>query len=346
MKNAIQNFGAMDGKNRYQIPFEKLDIKRQLTVILDVFGHDHQVRNKGVGNATKKARGYVIFQLVEDLRKNGFAIKNILNLGQRHIKAVVKMWLDNGLEPSTIQQRMTILRWFCTSIGKDDMIHGNDYYGIPPERVARTYVATVDKSWVGNEVLTNELIEKVRQEDPYVAMNLELMQQFGLRIRESVLLRPRFSDFGESINVEDGTKGGRPRVVPIRNEKQREVLDRAIKMAEQNTRKAMVHPNRNAVQTINRIYYVCRKHGITKEQMNITPHGLRHEYANDRYEEVSGVPSVVRGGNFADVDRQRDEEARYTVTRELGHARLSITGAYTGSRRLFKSDKSTKSGSV
>ena len=324
----------MNGRNRYHAPFLKLDIKRQLTVILDLFGSDHQIKNKEVGNATKKARGYVIFQLITDLKKNGFAIKNIMNLGQRHIKAAVKVWLDGGLEASTIQLRMSILRWLCTSIGKDDMILGYDYYGIPPGKVQRAYVATRDKSWVGNEVLTSELIDKVSAEDKWVGMNLELMQQFGLRIRESILIRPRFSDLGASLNVEEGTKGGRPRVIPIRNEKQREVLNRAIKMAEQTPRKAMVHPGKDAAQSIRRVYYVCGKFSITKSQMDISPHGLRHEYANDRYEEIAGVPSTVRGGDASAIDSKLEDEARHTVTKELGHARLNITGAYTGARKV------------
>lgn len=338
MKESIHDYAAMHGKNRYRTAFEKLDIKAQLTVLLDIFGSDHQNRNKGVGNSTKKSRGYIIYQFVSDLRANGFPIKNILNLGQRHIKVGVGLWLKNGMEASTIQLRMTTLRWLCTAIGKHEMIHGNDYYGIPVERVARTYVATTDKSWVGNEVLTDELIEKVKNEDEWVGMNMELMQQFGLRIRESVLIRPRLSDVGQSLTVEEGTKGGRTRYVPIRNDKQRLVLDKAKKMAEQNQRNAMVPPGKTAKQAIRRIYYICEKFGITRAQLNITPHGLRHEYANDRFEEVSGNPSAVRGGSDP-IDMDLDYEARNVVTRELGHARLSITTAYTGARKKGRPQK-------
>jgi integrase len=338
MKFSIQNVDAMRGKNRYRVPFEKLDIKAQLTVLLDVFGSDHQNRNKGVGSETKKARAYIIYQFVDDLRKNGLPIKNILNIGQRHIKAAVDLWLKGNLEASTICWRLTILRWLCKSIGKNGMMHGNEYYGIPEDRVARTYVATTDKSWVGNDVLTSELIDKVKNEDEWVGMNMELMQQFGLRIRESVLIRPSLSDGVDSLTVEEGTKGGRTRVVQIRNEKQREILDKAKRMAQQNQRKAMVHPGKTPKQSIRRIYYICEKFGITRAQLNITPHGLRHEFANDRFEEIAGAPSAVRGGSDP-VDIELDNEARSTVTRELGHARLDITTAYTGARKKGRPQK-------
>lgn len=331
MQKCIQNFGVMEGRNRYSTPFMKLDLIRQIKVVLDIFGSDHMSRNKAVGNSTKKARAYVVFQFFQDLRENGYLIKNVLNLSQKHVQAIVKVWLDAGIEPSTIQGRMSILKWFTQSIGKADMIRDYASYGIPEDRIQRTYVAKVDKSWVGNEVFTQELIDKVKAKDAWVAMNLELMQQFGLRIRESVLIRPKYSDSSTTLTVEEGTKGGRTRVVPILKQEQREVLDRAIQMSTANVRGAMVHPGKDPKQSIRRIYYVCEILGITKDQLNITPHGLRHEYANDRYEEVSGMPSTVRG-SVGVFDREKDEEARNVVTRELGHARLSITAAYTGAR--------------
>lgn len=73
--------------------------------------------------------------------------------------------------------------------------------------------------------------------------------------------------------------------------------------------------------------------GIKRDQFGIAPHGLRHEYANDHYEEVSGEKSVVCGGSI-NPNTDPDNEARHTVTNELGHARLSNIGAYTGARKI------------
>ena len=60
----------------------------------------------------------------------------------------------------------------------------------------------------------------------------------------------------------------------------------------------------------------------------ITSHGLRHGYANDRYEQIAGQPSPVRGGTAS--DRDTDLAARLEVAEELGHSRESVTTHYLG----------------
>jgi hypothetical protein len=64
----------------------------------------------------------------------------------------------------------------------------------------------------------------------------------------------------------------------------------------------------------------------------VTAQGLRFEFANDLYESVAGARSPVRGGSDI-LDKARDEQARFEVTRALGHSRIAITGAYVGGRR-------------
>jgi integrase len=77
----------------------------------------------------------------------------------------------------------------------------------------------------------------------------------------------------------------------------------------------------------NHYYYVLRSCGITREN-GITAHGLRHAYGNDRYKELSGQDSPVRGGKL--VNREDDRAARIQVAEELGHSRESITTHYLG----------------
>ena len=87
-------------------------------------------------------------------------------------------------------------------------------------------------------------------------------------------------------------------------------------------------PTKSLAQNIRRFKYVCEKFGITKAQLGVTAHGLRHQYAAERYEKFSGTPAPVRGGE--PVAREIDREARLRVADELGHARENITGAYLG----------------
>ncbi len=63
-------------------------------------------------------------------------------------------------------------------------------------------------------------------------------------------------------------------------------------------------------------------------------HGLRHAYAQNRYEELTGwqCPAVDGPESKALTPEQlkADREARLIISRELGHEREAVVGAYIG----------------
>ena len=62
-------------------------------------------------------------------------------------------------------------------------------------------------------------------------------------------------------------------------------------------------------------------------------HGLRHAYAQRRYLELTGwaSPAVAGIRKLTADERLKDQEARKTISEELGHGRIAITNAYLGS---------------
>lgn len=328
---SIQSTGAMVGQNRFGGRFDDLDIKRQVQTLIDEFGQTHLKRNKRASYKTAKARAYVVHSVVAELREAGYMIKNIMNIDQRHITVVTGRWLQRGLSASTLQTRFSILRWLAAAIGKAGLVRDPSFYSVPACAMSRTYAATVDKSWSGNGVDSREVIEAAAKEDEWVSTQLEVMDAFGLRMAEAIMLQPALARTGNVLRIEQGTKGGRTRLVPIETDYQEQVLQRAGELAKRSARGNLVPPGKDVQQAKDRLYYIVRrKLGISKDASGITPHGLRHQYANDRYEEVAGQPTVLRGGG--PVDRERDRAARQVVTNELGHSRLGITAAYTGPR--------------
>ncbi len=332
MIEAIQDTPAYLGHNRYGTAFTDLDWKRQLQILLEVSGRQHLLRDKTVGRATKKARAEISFQAFKTLHRAGLHIKNVLNFSQRHMQALADNWREGALAAATLQTRFSVMRWFAASTGKNGMIKDAVDYGIPAESIKRSYVTTIDKSWSAHDDISfQDLIAQIYAKDPWVAMRLELQEAFGLRIQEATLMQPLVSDGGAVLRLEHGTKGGRSRFVPIRTEKQRDVLNRAKAMARMSENGNLIPGGKKLAQALARSYYVCGLFGITKSQLEITPHGLRAAYANDRYQELSGMPSAVRG-TPAVYDPEKDRMAREIVALELGHTRVSITGAYTGAR--------------
>ena len=66
-------------------------------------------------------------------------------------------------------------------------------------------------------------------------------------------------------------------------------------------------------------------------------HGLRHQYAQQRYLALTGWPCPHDGGpkgNALTEEQKRiDKQARLMISKELGHERLSIVNIYCGSSR-------------
>ncbi len=330
---SIQDTVAWTTKNRYGRKFESLDILQQLRVLLDELGLAHLHKNKINGTLNRKHREQVIYQFVSDLKSAGFDLKNILNLRQKHILAAVRGWQAADLVAATIQTRLSHLRWLTVAIGKRGFVRDAQVYGLTDEEVARTYAAKEDKSWTAKRIDIDAKIAEATAMDPFVGAQLDVMRAFGLRVTEALLFHPAQADRGDYVDVLYGTKGGRPRTVRIRTPEQRAALERAKTVAAGTPRGSLVPRGKTPAQARNRLYYLMKCLGLTKRQLGVTAHGLRHGHANDVYEAVAGEPSVVRGGSRL-LARAADAAARRAVTQDLGHARLGVTAAYVGPRRL------------
>ena len=172
--------------------------------------------------------------------------------------------------------------------------------------------------------ITREQLGKVK--DEHVRMSLELQRVFGLRREEAMKFTPSYADKGDHIKLKASwTKGGRPRTVPVRTEAQRDVLDRARSLTGFGS---LIPPHRSYVQQM-RVY-----EGNTTRAGLSSMHGLRHAYAQERYEELTGWKCPVAGGsdhkNLTPGQREADHEARLIISQELGHEREAILGAYVG----------------
>jgi hypothetical protein len=63
-------------------------------------------------------------------------------------------------------------------------------------------------------------------------------------------------------------------------------------------------------------------------------HGLRHRYAQERYQELTGWPAPACGGpsdkDLKENERLNDRLARFAISQEQGHEREQITAVYLG----------------
>lgn len=276
--------------------------------------------------ATQQKRSDVLFAAFTELRQLGYKLDTVHSFAGRHVEALAKAWEARGLAPATIQNHISTLRVFAGWIGKPGMVEAAERYVSRPGAASRSSINTRDKSWDAAGVEVTSKIDQVRAKDERVALQLELQAAFGLRVLESIRLRPHLADHGSYLLVNLGTKGGRDRIVPIDTPEKRTVLDLAKSIVVKRT-DSTANPDLTLKQARNRYYNVVRACGISRDE-GITSHGLRHAYASDRYRQISGEASPVQGG--ASIDRDTDRATRLEIAEELGHSRESVTTHYLG----------------
>lgn len=271
----------------------------------------------------------------------------------RHADFVLAHWYAEAkagrLAPGTIPTYYSHLKTFTRWIGKPKLLKPLPAYFDDPALYRRSGITTHDKSWRALGIDFASVIRDVEDYDVHAAASLWLMLAFGLRFKESLMLRPHVDvatarqaegrsgsggdDDGGAVQYLDthrGTKGGRQRYVPIDDALGRHAIDYARHIAK-GTQGSVGDPNLTLVQALRRLCYVMERFGITKRDLRVVPHGLRHQFAAGRYTEETGLPPPVAGGQgvVADVDIA----ARQRVSALLGHGRPQITNAYLGRRQ-------------
>ena len=292
--------------------------KRKYTVR----GLNHQLKklcrhNREGSFGTQVQRERELTLIANQLHDIGYRGMNSHSLKPKHVEALVGNWLKNEVATGTIKNRMSAFRWWARKVNRQNVVaRSNVHYGIPN----RVFITNTSKA---KSVLEADLA-KVR--DQHVRMSLELQQAFGLRREEAIKFIPTYADKGDHIVLKPSwTKGGKARGIPITSVDQREVLDRAHKLAGKGS---LIPSSRNYVQQL-RIYegHTIRA-GLSKM------HGLRHSYAQRRYEELTGWKSPAAGGppskSLNRKQREQDHQARLVISRELGHERRQVVSVYLG----------------
>ena len=274
-------------------------------------------RNRDGSYATQAKRMDHLMRIANQLYDLGFRGMKPRSLKQKHVDALVKGWLHQELAVGTIKNRMAVLRWWAEKADRRSVVaRSNAYYGIPD----RQFVTNTSKA---KEVSTQDL---ERISDPYVRISLELQRAFGLRREEAIKFSPGFADRGDHIMLKSTwTKGGKERDVPVCTDEQREVLKRVHQLAGNGS---LIPGNRNYVQQLRVYERQTSSAGLSKL------HGLRHAYAQARYEELTGWKAPAAGGPVSRVlspgQKVMDRHARKTISHELGHIREQITSVYVG----------------
>ena len=287
------------------------------------YGFKHILeRNKDGSYATQSNRKRMLSMFVKQFKKSGYKTNQMRpsDIKGRHVNALIRQWKLDGISAGTMKNRMSNIRWLAEKIGKTDMIKSNATYGIED----RQYITNKNKSLRTDNLDLDKLSSYIRQ-------SIELQKHFGLRREEAMKFSPDYALGGYdpySASVlrirPSWAKGGRARNIPIFSDAQRDVLMAALTLAGDGS---LIPADRSYKTHLG--YFERETSAIGLGQT----HGLRHLYAQSRYRELVGIDCPAVGGiiDLNDEQKALDLSARQTISNELGHNRLSVTGIYLGS---------------
>ncbi|QTD95421.1 integrase domain-containing protein [Burkholderia anthina] len=285
-----------------------------------------RISKRALSIKTQEYRATAICKAFVELREGGFALQTPWSLKTKHVEYLVDRWVKDQQSGGTIENKLTYLRALAQWLGKANLVGTlGDYVDRREAGLERSYVATEDKSWVANGVDAVAKIAEIAQTCPYTAVQLKLQAAFGLRVEESFMLRAvEAVRDPHMLAVTRGTKGGRPRQVPI--ERKIAILEEAARLSNGVTG-STIPAGRTLKQWRDWYYYVLGKHGVTKSGIGVTSHGLRHEYLQALYEQVAEVPAPIKGSSSR-PDPAAHDEAKRRVVEAAGHSRVSKANAY------------------
>ncbi len=266
---------------------------------------------------TQADRHRVLQMCANQLHTLGYKLEKVNNLGLRHINVLIDHWKERNLSSATIKNYVSHLRWLSEKIGKPSLLpKSNTQLGIEN----RKYLNNEENKAVR---LAQEQLGKIR--DPHLKASIELQREFGLRKEEALKIRPEIANKGDKLYLRASwCKGGRERYVPVLTEPQRNALNNAKEIAKGGS---LIPPEKSYKQQ-------AKSYDKATAKAGFNGHGLRHQYAQDRYKELTGRDCPKAGGlpykEHSSEQKEADKEARQVIAEELGHGRIEITNNYLG----------------
>jgi hypothetical protein len=273
-------------------------------------------RNRDGSHDTQAGRLGGLTLIGKQLRELGFRQMHARSLKAKHVEALITRWQGEGLAAGTQKNRMSYIRWWAEKVGKAGIVPADNAELAIPDRV---FVTSENKARSLDDRLS-------RITDVYVLMSLLLQALFGFRREESIKFRPSCADRGDHVALKGSwCKGSRPRIVPITTPEQRALLDQAHRLAGAGS---LIPADKSYIQQRNAYDGQCQAAGLHRM------HGLRHQYAQTRYEALTGWKAPAAGGPSTKMltpeQHVQDVHARQIISYELGHERLQVTALYLG----------------
>lgn len=292
----------------------------QITLILE--------RNLDGSPDRQKARRRLLMAAVETLRALGYSKRwDVHKIGKKEAHRLVNYWREIGNSHRTIANKMADVRWLASKVNRLIQIPSNKDLGIGLRKNDPNY---------GINKAAPLLKEHLDQMNPRMNLINELKFEFGLREKEACKFQYKYATKKSDKYIRlkrSWCKGGRPRVIEIVNERQRDLLKRIQAHQSEHKEKSMIPKLQKYKTYKNKVQAVSTSIGIKG-------HRFRHYWAQARFVEVSGgiKPPLAGGPSYSSLNNKERtlwNKAAKRVNEELGHGkgRKDITAIYIGTKQ-------------
>lgn len=258
---------------------------------------------------------------ITQLHEGGYQVSNIYHLKEKHVQVLIERWQQEQLNPATLKNRLSQLRYAANHINKPHIISSSN-----------TVLGLANRSYQDLPQRAIHDLDLSKIENLAIRRSITLQKLFGLRREECLKFIPSFADRGDHILLKASwTKGAIERTVPITHAEQRAFLDELGKIIPPG---ASLIPADKTYKQQRDLYDAAVKGSGYKNL-----HGLRHAYAQNRYKELTDIATQGQGwfspkqGGPTKKEmsaRQKiiDEQVRLVISNQLGHSRIGITRTY------------------
>jgi site-specific recombinase XerD len=256
---------------------------------------------------------------------------NLNKLGKKEIHRYVRDLKDKGLEHRTIENNLGSIRWLATKINREHLMPSNRDCGLKKREFSTENKAVR---------LTSGHLASM---DDRMKLINRLKSEFGLREKEALKFDHRYATASQSkIQLKDNwCKNGRPRSINIVNDQQVQLLQDVEKFQKANVgehfKKTGTYSMIPDIKQMKFNAYRKQVQDVSKE-IGIKGHSFRHQWAQDRFKELSGLDCpIANGPKYSELDQEQKNKwdaAAGIVNQELGHGkdRLDTTATYIGIR--------------
>lgn len=279
--------------------------------------------NKDGSQNTRQTRHQTLLRFIKHLQVNrGYSKRwDITKIGKKEIHRYVGDLQKKGLSPRSIENNLTDIRWMASKLNREHLMPSNRECGLKKREFS-----TENKAVRLSEIHLSSM-------DKRMQLINRLKAEFGLREKEALKFGYEYATkiTGKIMLKDTWCKNGRPRSIEITNNRQIQLLKEVGEFQQSQNDYSMIPHDKKYGTYRNEV----QEHS---KAIDLKGHGLRHQWAQDRFKELSGMDCPKAGGlNYSKLNQEQKiqwDKAAATVNQELGHGkkRLDTTATYIGSR--------------